>query len=186
MYQGPPYSSGQSDTTVAGSTAGSIVRMGCTPILPLEDTSYDSIGIYVKTAATDAGAAAYLGYCPADSSTGQPDLASAVNLGSVSILSTGQKDVALSPNLELTAGLYYLLLAPYTSGTVSGTNPSFMGVTLSGVAGGVFLGSTTSFTYYVTVVRPSHGDTTTGTGFSYVGTSSPTVPRIGLKIASFP
>lgn len=170
------------DYSTSTTTSGSVQAAGLCPIRVLASTSYDEIAVYCKTAGTDAGVGAYLGYCPANAD-GTPNVAAAVQLGSVSLSTTGLKSIALSPTVTLGAGDYWLIVAPFTAGTVAGTNPKIMGVSGASVHGVVNLASTAAVAYSVACSRSAHGDLSTLSTLVLSGETEYLAPRIGLRVA---
>lgn len=170
------------DYSTGTTTSGSIQAAGLCPIRVLASTSYDEIAVYCKTAGTDAGVEAYLGYCPANAD-GTPNIAAAVQLGSVSLSTTGLKSIALSPTVTLGPGDYWLIFAPFTAGTTAGTNPKIMGVSGASVHGAVNLASTAAVAYSVACSRSAHGDLSTLSTLVLSGETEYLAPRIGMRVA---
>jgi len=120
----PFYTSAHSTDSVATLLSNAVIAMKFVPFLVTEETTYDQIGIYCQTAATDAGAALRLGVYAGDGPSNGP-FTLVVEAGTVEILTTGLKTITFGSPLTLAPGLYHLAVTCRTDGTTAGTNPLF-------------------------------------------------------------
>lgn len=179
QYQSCPLGYAHGTVNPSTSTANSGTYIMCTPILVTTTTTFDRVGIYLQTAATDTGSVLEFGYCGSDASD-LPNYTAAVSLGSEAITSPGKIEHVLSSALTLTPGLYWLLGAFKTNGTFTGTNPLFY-ATLSSWGLSEQTIDSNNFNSRPIILRPSNGSVTSGTAINWVATGSMNWPRLGLR-----
>lgn len=175
----------QSGHTVGSTTLGSLSAMTAMPIMNRRDTTYDRVDVYCTTAGTDAGVLAEIGYCPA-AADGGPDYAAMVKFGEVALNSTGLKSIALSPEVTLEAGQWWIAIAPRTDGTSAGTNPALMGLKLAGATAAGNLGATATFAKVPLISRSNNDPVTAGTAVILQNANEYTAPRVGLRVSGYP
>ena len=180
-YQAVPFPNAHTTTNISTNVANSLSTIMLMPFPVQKQESYDRVGLYVATAATDAGAVVEFGYCPSDVN-GLPVYASSVSLGEQSILSTGLKEVVLGSTLTLTYGMWWLLVALKTGGTTAGVNPAFYAATSTYVPleGDI---ASNNMGWKISLSRPSNGAVTSGTAVSWTSLGTQIWPRIGLRVS---
>jgi hypothetical protein len=174
----------QAGFTIGSNTQNTLATTSVTPIFVGESTTFDRVGVYLQTPATDTGSYVEFGYCPTNSD-GLPDMPNAVSLGTQEITAAANiREVTI--NLSLNAGLYWLLTAVRnTNGTFAGTNPAFYAV-LTPYSPNAIQMASNNLSYNVIVNRSSNAAVTSYTSVGVSTVASTRYIRTGLRVASYP